>query len=402
MNSFVSQLRRFFVRHWRPISLYAALFIGLGIAMVWQLNSLLPGYSAHEIAAYEASQNLRSIWENPLNAPYHILVFSLGHAFGDTFLVTRLASVMLAWITLCIFCAILYRWHGTRTAVLGTLIFGLSAAFMHVGRLGTPEVCFFGLLALAGCGVWLRERKAGLAVIAGLLLSAVLIYTPGMIWFLGIGLLWQWRIIDQVFRKNLAAVTVGTIAFFAAIAPLAWRLYQRHDLIKDWLAIPDTWNQPMTFIKNLIDVVAQVFVRGQENPELWLGRLPVLGVFGVVMFILGAYVFIKYFKLARVKLFGGLMLLGSIAIAASNDLIPIIVLIPFIYLVVATGVGYTIDIWLSVFPRNPIARSIGTAMVCIVIGLACLYGMRSYYVAWPQAQATQEVFTYKQPDNLLQ
>lgn len=402
MNSFVSQLRRFVIRHWRPLTLYGILFIGLGVALLWQLDSLVPGYSANEVATYNASLNLRSIWENPLNAPYHILVFSIRHIFEDGYIATRLASVLIGWLTLCIFCTILYRWHGTRTAIIGTLIFGLSAWFLHISRLGTPEVMFFGILALAGCGVWLRERKAGLAVIVGLLLGAVLMYTPGLVWFLFIGLLWQWKTIDQAFRKNLGAVTIGALVFFAGITPLVWRLYQRKELIREWLAIPDTWNQPVEFLKNLVDVVSSIFFRGQENPEMWLGRLPLLSVFGIVMFILGIYVFARYAKLGRVKLFGGLMLLGSLAIALSAGLIPLTVLVPFIYLVVAVGAGYMIDIWLSIFPRNPIARTIGIVLVSLVVGLSCLYNVRSYFVAWPGATVTQEVFSHKQPDNLLQ
>lgn len=395
-----ARLRRAFKRNWQTISAFTGLFVVVTSALTWKLSTLLPGYSANEKATALSSTSFHHIWNNPLDAPFHILVKLCTYITPDDLFAARLASVMVAWVSLAVFCILLYRWYGTRTALIGTLIFGTSSWFLHTGRLGTATVMFLGILGLVACGAWLRERKgAGLAVILGLGLTAILLYTPGMVWFLALGLLWQWKHIDSAFKHNLMAVTVGAFAFLAAIAPLLWNLYKHPDQITTWLRLPDNLVQPLHVLHNFIDIPLAIFYRGQTNPEFWLGRLPILSIFGMVACILGVYVFCKHVKLARVKIFLTLGLIGSVLIAFLDGGIPLTMLTPFVYIVVAVGANYLIDIWLDVFPRNPIARSFGIVMFSALIGLTVFYNLRSYFIAWPQATVTRQVYT-ERPENL--
>lgn len=390
------RLRRIVRRNWKTLSAFGALFIVTATALTWKLSSLLPGYSQNEQQTALASTSIHHIWNNPLDAPFHILVKLCTYITPDDLFATRLASIMVAWVSLVVFCVLLYGWYGKRTAIIGTLIFGTSSSFLHTGRLGTPTVMFLGILGLIACGVWLRERKgAGLAVILGLALAAVLIYTPGMAWFLAAGLLWQWRHIDSAFKNNLGAVSLGAMLFLVGIAPLVWRFYKQPELITSWLRWPDNFIQPLHFMHNLIDIPLAIFFRGQENPELWLGRMPLLSVFGVIAFILGMYLFWKYFKLARVKLLISMGIVGSVLIAFLDGGVPPMLVAPFVYIVVAVGANYLIERWLEVFPRNPIARSFGIALFSVLIALNCVYHLRGYFIAWPQATVTRNVFTIK-------
>jgi hypothetical protein len=385
------RLRRVLTRHWKSISAYLLVFLITGSALVWQLKDLLPGYSKHEVAAYNASLHVHDIWTNPFNAPYHLVVHILNYVFPDNLITVRLTSVLIGWLSLLVFCALAYRWFGTRTALIGTLLFGTSGTFLHTARLGVPTACFFGIIGLVACGVWLRERKAGLAVILGIFLTTALLYTPGMVWFITLGLLWQWRYIDKAFKQHLGFVTLGGFIFIAGLLPLGWKLYKTPTLIRDWLCLPDSWSITH-MLHNLIDVPLAIFVRGQVDPENWLGRLPVLSIFSVVAFILGAYVFYKHFKLARTKLFIVLALLGSVVIAVTNGATPLITLVPFVYMVVALGASRFIGMWLDVFPRNPIARGLGIGLFSVVLGVTSFYNLRSYFVAWPQATVTRNEF----------
>jgi hypothetical protein len=398
MSMLPARLRRIIRRNWKTLGAFSALFLVTGSALTWKLSSLLPGYSANEQIAAASSTSLHHIWNNPLDAPFHVLVMLCSYITPNDLFATRLASVLIAWVSLVVFCILLFRWYGTRTALIGTLLFGTSSWFLHTGRLGTPAVMFLGILGLIACGLWLRERRgAGLAVLLGLILAAILIYTPGMVWFLAIGLLWQWRHIDSAFKHNLGAVSLGALLFLTGIAPLAWQLYKQPDLITTWLRLPDTW-QPLHFLHNLIDIPLAIFYRGQANPELWLGRMPLLSVFSIVAFVLGIYLFWKHFKLARVKLFVTIGLVGSVAVAFMDGGVPVTLLAPFVYVVVAVGASYLIERWLEVFPRNPIARSFGMALFGALVALTCLYNLRSYFIAWPQATITRNVFTVKPED----
>jgi len=392
MKAAISRLRSYFRSNWQTVTTYGALFGGAAILLLWRLGSLTGGYSANEKATLVASSSIHSIWDKLFDAPFYVVVHALTYITPHDLLATRLASALVAWVGLVLFCVLAYRWFGTRAALIGTILFGCSSWFLHVGRLGVPQVMFLGVIALVACGVWIREKRAGLAVILGLTLAGGLLYTPGMAWFVVLGLIWQWKHIDAAFRQHLGSVTIGAVIFLATLVPLGWRFYQMPSLIKAWLQLPADWSQPLHFLHNLIDVPLAFFVRSPVNPEQWLGNLAVLDIFSIIMFGLGAYIFCKYFKLARVRLVAGLAIVGSIVIAVTGT-VPLTALVPFAFMVITAGADYVLEVWLHVFPRNPLARWLGMSLFGLVIALACTYNIRSYFVAWPQTTATRNVFT---------
>lgn len=396
MSSTIAELRRYLTRHWQACTAYVLLFVTLSGLLVYKLGSLVGGYSTSEQTARQAASSLQEIWNNPFHAPYDLLVHAVQYLAPDNLLAGRLASVLLGWLTIVLFCILVYRWHGTRTAIMATLLFGTSSWFLHIARLGTTEVVLFGFFALVFCGIILREKKTGWPVFGVLLLSALLLYTPGMVWFLLLGFIWQLPTIDKAFKKNPLAVVMGTMFFLAVLAPLIWHFYQHPAAIIDWLCLPDTWKQPFHLLANVLQVPLAVFLRQPaENPQLWLGRLPVLSVFGSTMFALGAYVYWRHVRLMRVRILAALGIFGSIIIGLSDGLIGLSILVPFIYLVAAAGIGYLTDIWLEVFPRNPLARYLGLAIAALALAFACSYNLRSYFTAWPQATVTRQIFIVK-------
>ncbi|HJP96112.1 MAG TPA: hypothetical protein VJ843_01940 [Candidatus Saccharimonadales bacterium] len=392
MKALVSRFCSYFISHWQTVTAYGAVFLGSAIMLLWRLGGLTGGYSANESATLAASLSVHTIWDKLFDAPFYAVVHVLTYITPHDLLATRLASALVAWVGLVLFCILAYRWFGTRAALIGTILFGCSSWFLHVGRLGVPQVMFLGVIALVACGVWIREKRAGIAVILGLTLAGGLLYTPGMAWFVVLGLIWQWKHIDAAFRKHLGSVSIGALIFLATLVPLAWRFYHTPSLIKVWLQLPANWNQPLHFLHNLIDVPLAFFVRSPVNPEQWLGNLAILDIFTIIMFGLGAYIFCKYFKLARVKLVVGLAIVGSIVIAITGT-VPLTALVPFAFMVVTAGADYVLEVWLHVFPRNPLARWLGISLFGLVIAMACVYNLRAYFVAWPQTTATRDVFT---------
>lgn len=392
MKAVISRFRSYITGQWKTLAAYSSIFAGAALLLLWRLGGLAGGYSANEQATLTASSSVHNIWSTLFNAPYYIVVHALTYITPHDLLATRLASTLVAWVGLVLFCILAYRWFGMRAALIGTVLFGTSSWFLHVGRLGVPQVMFLGVIALVACGVWIREKRAGLAVILGLLLAAGLLYTPGMVWFVALGLLWQWKHIDAAFKQHLGSVTIGAVAFLAALVPLGWRFYHTPSLIKTWLQLPADWSQPLHFVHNLIDVPMAFFVRSPVNPEQWLGNLAILDIFSIIMFALGAYIFCKYFKLARVRLVLSLAIVGSVVIAITGT-VPITALVPFAFMVITAGADYILEVWLHVFPRNPLARWLGISLFGLVIAMACTYNIRAYFVAWPQATATRNVFT---------
>lgn len=393
MKKLLSQIRTYCTEHWQLVMSYGLTFAFIIGTLFWKIGSLTPGYSNRERDTLAASHGIQTIWNNPLNAPYHFLVYLCSFLAPHSILATRLASTLIGLVTVVIFCALLYRWFGTQIAILGTILFGTTSSFLHAARLGVPEVMFLGIVALVGCGVWIQARRGGPAVILGLLLAGMLLYTPGMAWLIFFGIIWRWKSIDAAFKKHLGSVTIGGAIFFIGLAPLVWKLYKMPRILKDWLLIPVHWNNPFTFLHALIQIPESFFFRSPVDPETWLGRLPILSIIGIVFFLMGCYVFYKHFKLARVKLLLAMTVLGTLVIAVTQLAVPILVLVPFAYVVVTVGANYFLEQWLKVFPRNPLARFVGMSVFILLIGTLVFYNFRSYFIAWPQATITRNVFT---------
>lgn len=398
MTNMTQKLRTIVQENWPVFAAFAALAaLTLGL-LLFKINTLLPGYSAQEIATYNAATSLSELVKSPVNAPYYVLVHFLQYLTPHNLLAVRLASILVGAITALIFAILMLRWHGIRTAFVGTLLFITSAWFLHAARYGSPDVMFLAFLSLAACGVWLHEKQASLAVLIGLVLSAVLLYTPGMAWFLAFGLFLQWPIIDKAFKKNPGSVTLGSALFVAILAPLIWFFFKHPHEITHWLGLPQhIWTDILEVLRGIINVPLAIFVRAPaDNPVAWVGRLPILNVFAVTMFVSGCYVYAKKVRLARTRMFLALGILGSLVIGISQGAIPIAPLIPFVFAVVAAGIGYVTDVWFKVFPRNPLAQSIGVSLLAGVIILACVYETGSYFMTWPGTQATQDLFTTTQ------
>jgi hypothetical protein len=372
----------------------------LGAALFWQLGSLVPGYSQTELQTYQAAASLGQIYDNPLNAPFLLVVKALSYVFTDSLITVRLAATLFGLGTLVLFAVILRQWHDTRTAIIGTLLFGVSAWFLHTARLGTPEVLMFGVFVLAACGFWLKETRSWLAVFVCLVAAAVLLYVPGMVWFIALGIVWQWKAIDRIFKLHLIALPLAVLTMLAAIAPLAWAIYRNHALIKPFLGVPENWPAPLEVARNLLEIPFHFFVRNEANPAVWLGTAPILDIFSLSMFVLGGYLYLRHVRLVRTHLFMAIMLL-TVALMAIGSPITFSVIIPFVYMVIAGGVAYLFDRWFMVFPRNPIARSIGWGLISIIIALVCAYHIIHYFVGWPHAAATHEIYTI-QSDTIKQ
>lgn len=390
----VQKLRQYLGSHWKSLALYGGLFAVVSAALVWRLSSLVPGYSADEAASYQASLSPKELLDQPLNAPFYLLVKALSYAFPHTLTVTRLAAVLIGFGTLVLFAVVLRHWHERRTAVIGTLMFGLSAWFLHTARFGAPEVMLFGIFALAASGYWLKRTESKLALIVSFVLSGLLLYVPGMVWFIALGVIWQWKVIDRIFKKHLVTITLAGLAFLAALAPLGWALYKNHLLIKPWLGLPLDWPTPLQMGQNLLEVPFHLFVHGGANPATWLGTAPILDVFSLAAFVLGAYLYLRHVRLVRTSLLIAIFVLmaGLMALGSS---VTFTVIIPFIYLVIAAGASYLLEQWFRVFPRNPIARVIGVTMLGLAIGLAIMFHLTHYFAGWPHAQATHDVYSLR-------
>lgn len=382
---------------WPSLLLYGGLFAGLAGLLFWRLGSLVPGYSTSEVQTYNASLEPSALLDNPINAPFYLAVHGLGFLGDHSYILTRIAATVLGLTALVLFCWLLHRWYGTRTALLGTLMFGTSPWLLHTARLGTPDVLLFILLALVVAGVWLKRTNNPFVLLFCFLLAGVSVYIPGMIWFIVLVGLWEWRHIDFIFKRHLWAVGLGGLIFMAALAPLAWAFYNAPALAKTWIGLPaEGWPDIIGVLQNIAEVPLALFFSAPENYETWLGTLPILDAFAAAMLLLGSWLYIKHSRLARAKLFVPVMVIGW-GLVALGGAVSMSILVPFVYIIVAVGVGFMIDVWLNVFPRNPVAKTLGFALISAALLVSINFQLRSYFIAWPNTPETREIFSIRPP-----
>jgi 4-amino-4-deoxy-L-arabinose transferase-like glycosyltransferase len=389
-------LRQIIQADWKQTALYGGLIAAATLLLVYQLGTLLPGFSGQEIAVLAQANNVSSLLQNPVNAPYLLLVHALSYLNSDYLLWGRVASTLFGVLTIALFCGLTWYWYGRRNAVLGTILFTTSAWFLHTARLGTPDVLLFMVLALVACYVWLHNRPGNWALLTSFIVLAVALYIPGMVWLVTAGVIWRFKSIDQAFKQHLWAVSAGSLILLGALVPLGIAIYHHPEVAKVLAGLPASgWPQPLHVLHNLISVPYNLFVHGSVAPDRWLGNVPVLDVLTAVMFLLGGYLYLRYLKLKRVQLSIAVLIVGSILVSLGGA-VTLTLIVPFVYIVAAAGIGFMIDRWLAIFPRNGLAQGAGYTLVGLAMLSASVYSFTHYFVAWPQAKATRMIYTKHQ------
>jgi hypothetical protein len=271
-----------------------------------------------------------------------------------------------------------------------------SAWFLHTVRLATPEASFLLLLPLVACGAWLNDtqRRDYLTLIAAVVIAGVLLYVPGMVWFIIAGLIWQ-RKRMRLALTGLAAwqmLLVGLLGLLI-LAPLVLVGIDAPKSLLSFLGLPSHLINIQDLVRSLVGIPKQLFLRGPDNPTIWLGRLPLLDAFTAAMFIIGLYASYFRLRLDRTKLLLFGLVVGSLLVIVGTAQMSI--LLPFVYILVAAGITFLLQQWFAIFPRNPLARSVGWSLITIAIITSCAYNLSHYFIAWPNTPATKSSFSQK-------
>jgi hypothetical protein len=207
-----------------------------------------------------------------------------------------------------------------------------------------------------------------------------------------IGAVWQWRTFDRIFKKHLWIVTVGGLVVAGALAPLGWAIYQDPSVAKQLAGLPaEGWPMPLEMLRNLLEIPVSLFYSAPSNPERWLDGLPVLDYFCMAMVFLGGFVYARHVKLDRARLLAITLIVGA-ALISLGGAVSLTLIVPFVYLLAAAGAGFLLERWYVVFPRNAIAQATGFSLLGLALLASITYGARHYFVAWPAASETRQVF----------
>lgn len=382
--------------YWISILLSIGAFLAIVTLLGFQLGSLVPGFSQSELSVRAQTSSLNDLKHNPVNLPHAVVQFGYQHFHIHNSWAMRSVSALIGLLSVYLFYYIIQKWYSRRIAILGTLLFATSAWFLHIVRLGTPESLLFGLFLLFGAGVWLEQGKhpRSAALTCGLTVT-LLLYIPGMVWFVIPMLVWQQRRLRQAFQQlSLWQLLIGLLFLLLLLTPLVYDLILQPQIYKVLLGFPEQWPKPSQFGHNLLQIPVQLFYKGPADPVRWLGRLPLVDWFGTVMFVVGAYAYRFKLHLDRTWFFVYVFVVGSVLIALGGA-VTMSLFVPFLYLIVVGGIALMLQQWFTIFPRNPVARGVALTLMVLAVLSSSFYQLNHYFIAWPHTPETKAVFTQK-------
>ncbi len=395
----MNTVTKIYLRAWRPGLLVLSLALIAYVLYFHRLGTLLPGYSAAERSAYISAVNWHSIAHNPVNAPYKALVWLLTAVAHHGIFMTRVVSASFGVLAVLLFFAIIRPWYSYRIAFFATLLFATSAGFLHVARLGTAQVLQMSVLLLVAVIVWYRRAKKHRILIgyAAASLFALLVYVPGMAWFelFGVVLLWPTvrRQLQGLHKVHLAG---WSALFIAVIAPLAVASIHRPHTLLIAGGLPQNLHSLTHVGSGLLNAVLSIGIRSNGDPAMWVGHTPLLDAAELVLGALGCYYYLAQHRTIRATFLTGSVII-SVALISLGGSVGFAALIPLLYLFIAHGLSSLLDQWFTIFPRNPIARGAGIAVLCLMLFFSVLYQTRIYFVAWPHTMAARQTFNLTQP-----
>lgn len=385
--------KTFAANNWQRYLVYG-ITIGMTLAIfLTGLFKFVPFASQSELAAREAAGSMQAIIANPLYLPHKLLQLLVSELGFTGLLASRSVSVVFAFIATVFFYRTIRTWYTPRVAILSSALFVSSPWLLHYARLATPLIMYALSIALIWVGLRVRSNKPRLITLAvSILIVLCLLYVPGMVWLILAAGIWQRKTILNEFRHlSKGVVAAGIFSTSVILAPLIYAFTQDARLIVRWLGFS---TQNFMLGDKLFDLVLtpyHLFIKAPANPEFWLGRLPYINIAITILAGLGVYVLFKSAALDRMRAVGGAFVIC--ALLAAFGTMPLFATMPLILVMVAAGLALLLQQWFTVFPKNPIARSIGVVTVAVLVALCAYYGLYSYFVAWPRNPDTKQTFT---------
>ena len=369
--------------------------LAVASALLAQLGSLQGGLAPTEQALPTVRDAAATIQNNPWQAPYTIvqlLVAAIMPTGGET--VSRLPSVLIATLTLSLVFYVLNKWHGARAGYIAVLLIGTSAWFLHVARLATPLiVSLLFVVSVLAISTMLHSKLAHAKQIY--LLAAALalsIYVPGGVLALLVVLVLEQQKVRQFVQLHWKHY-VGSVAFFSLlVAPVVRAMYLEPAQALRILGIHQD-AALMQWAEKLQAGLTAVFVGGSIDPSLGIVGLPLISVFTFVMFVAGISMYAGHFRARRTRILAALMLVTITLSGLPYEMLHVSIVLPIIAIIAVSGILYLLHKWLTIFPKNPLARGFGFGVMYAVLLTAVAYNATNYFVAWPSNEQTKQTFT---------
>lgn len=356
---------------------------------------MTPGYSPAEKAALESSSSLSAIADNPVNGPHKLVQFLLVN-LNESITAARFASVLFGLLFLGCFYIILRRWFGRMVAIYGTVLFTTLPFVILTARSASSDVMYLGSTCLVAAYIWLSvARTKSMALLALTGSAALLMYTPGMIWFILAGaLLWHKKIYSNAASAGRLFNALGIIVLLAGAVPIAAAALSDTSVVKRLFLLPSEMPSVTTALLNTVWGILGLVWQTRDTHPLILGHLPILSAAAIVLTIFGLYVM---WKRARSEFLGlmSLFIIGLFGYSLNRELSMLALTLPAVGVLMAAGLRYLYAEWRAVFPLNPLPKFLAMLLVASLVLLNMMFGIRYSLDAWPNSVTTKNTYVIK-------
>jgi hypothetical protein len=400
----MKKLRLWLSNNWRGLLLWSITIVGALLVCFNNLESMTNGLlSQEEVIAVQSASSGKVIMADPLFLPHKLLQWGvIQFADGSVYLL-RAVSALFGLGLIILFYFLARHWFSPLIGWLTSVMLITAVLFLQYARLAVPDILLpLALLSLLASAWWVyKSKRPGLALSVSAIIICSALYVPGMIWFTLLAVVAQRRHVATLVRRlSVPSLLAFIVVGLALLAPLGRAIYMNPRLAYDVLAIPASFDI-QSLVRDFLFVPASLLLRSPESPVFNLGRLPYLDIVTIALCILGVYAYSIRFKLGRTRTLIASSLIAWLLIGFSNT-VHIVLILPLIYLTVAGGILFLLQQWYSVFPKNPIARTAGLALLVIVLGMSVFYNYTRYFSGWIGSPITEETFQQTLPANLIQ
>jgi hypothetical protein len=379
----------------------AGLFFGL---FIWRLGTLTPGISTAEASARLSSSTFHGIINNPINAPQSLIQMLFHYLNPGSIFLLRLTSVIWACVFILCFYHLAGRWFGRVVGSLSTLLFASTPWFILSSRSAGPMIMLLMPLAIAASYTWAIKRKCrvDLAAIALAVVVSIGIYTPGTLWFIIVATYFARKQLKAfITRINTLTLVLCLLTILVILTPLTRAIVLDWEVIKPLLLIPTTFIGVYGFIKAFAWSSLAIVWRTRNHLDMSIGRWPMLNtvqavllIFGVIAMstqALGVGCMLMIFII--LSIFAGAINSGMVI---NNGSAPLVFMaLPALSMFVAAGLRYLYIEWKSIFPRNPLPKTLAISLMVVLVAMQIFFGIRYALVAWPHTADTLSLYVLK-------
>ncbi|MEJ0073027.1 MAG: hypothetical protein WDN27_03010 [Candidatus Saccharibacteria bacterium] len=130
--------------------------------------------------------------------------------------------------------------------------------------------------------------------------------------------------------------------------------------------LPQTAHALVHTPANTLNALLSIGIYSNRNPLFWVGHAPLLDIVELTLGGVGLYSYLYRDRSRRGVFLAGSVVIGLVLVGFGGG-VSFACLIPLLYLFVVAGLDGLLSQWLSVFPRNPIARFAGIGLVALML-----------------------------------